>query len=886
MRDAGCGVSRFRSACSRIAGVFRRGPLDERLDDEVRFHVEMLAAEYERRGLPPADARLAAMRQFGGVTRMKETYHDQRGLPPLETFVQDVRYGARALLRTPGFTLAALVTLALGIGANSAIFSVVNAVLLRPLPYDSPERIVQMHRQGGGLWAGQTGHRYLFHRDHMTSVEALAAWRSTAFNLVAGDRAEQVLALAVSKEYFTVFSGVPRHGRTFDAAEDALNGPDAVILGHGIWQRRFGGDPSVVGTAVSLGDRPFTIVGIMPDGFDAIRTAEIYVPLKPATTGPGSGTNYQVAGRVRSGGSLAQVNAEAASLWEAYKATLPNARFEGVPAPVFVPYQEGLSRGVRPALLMMLGAVGLLLLIACANTANLLLARASSRGREISVRAALGAGRGRIVRQLVTESMVLFVAGGLLGVALAYWAVPLLLQIIPPGYLPFDSDVRVDARVLAATVLVSAATGVVFGLAPALSLSRHDLVAAFKDDGTRTTGSRRSAWMRRGLVVGEIALCMVLLVGAGLLVQTFVKLRTLDPGFDTRHVLTAKMSLVGEQYGTSVAVNRLYDLGLDRLRRIPGVLSADVVNGVPIEPGLNLNIDRLDTPDVENGLTDWRYATPGYFTTLGIELTAGRALSDRDTASAPRVAVVSEQFARQHYPGVNPIGQRFTVFKADGPIEIVGIARDVREAGLTGPVPAVMYVPVAQAGDAAVRATHLYFPVNWVVKSAALSPELAARITEELRSIAPRQPVTAVRSMDEIKTRAMATETFQMTLLTLFGAIGLLLAAAGIYGLIAYSVAQRAREFGIRLALGAAPRRILLSVLRQGAGLAVAGVLVGGAASMLLTRSLQAFLFDVSTLDATTFAAVAGVLLIVAVAASLVPAVRATRLDPVATLRQ
>jgi putative ABC transport system permease protein len=817
--------------------------------------------------------------------QMKESYHDQRGLPFVETFIQDVRYGARNLRNAPGFALAALLTLALGIGANSAIFSVVNAVLLQPLPYDEPERIVQMHRSSGGLWAGQTGHRYLFHRDHMTTVQALAAWRGTFYNMVAGAQAEQVQALAVSKEYFAVFSGRPLHGRTFDVHEDAVNGPDAVVLGYGIWQRLFGGDPTVVGSAISLNESPFTVVGIMPQGFDRIRSTEIYVPLKPGTTGPGGGTNYTVAGRLREGVSLAQANAELDALFEAYRATVPGAQGESNTRPVFVQYQEGLSRGSRPALLIMLGAVGLLLLIACANTANLLLARASGRGREIAVRAALGAGRGRIVRQLVTESMVLFVAGGVLGLVLAYWSVPLLLQMTPPGYLPHD-DVRVDGVVLAATLFLSVATGLIFGLAPALSLSRHDLVAAFKDDGTRTTGSVRSAWTRRALVVGEIALCMVLLVGAGLLVKTFVTLRSLDPGFEAHNVLTAKMSLRGEQYESSAAANQLYDLGLERLRRIPGVVAVAGVNGVPIERGLNLNIDRLDTPEVENGLTDWRYATPGYFDTLGIQVLQGRGLDERDTASAPRVAVVSEQFVRDHYRDTNPIGQRFTVFKADGPIEIVGVARDLREAGLTGQVPSVMYVPMAQAGDAGVAVTHMYFPVSWVVRASSLTPELVARVREELRAIAPRQPVTAIRSMDEIKARAMATETFQMTLLTAFGAIGLLLAAAGIYGLIAYSVTQRAREFGIRMALGAGRRSILLAVVRQGASMAAAGIVAGTIASMLLTRSLQSFIVDVSTLDAATFVVVALLLMTVAVVASLVPAVRATRLDPVTTLRQ
>jgi len=817
---------------------------------------------------------------------MKEAYRDQRGLPFVETFVQDTRYGARALLRTPGFTVAALLTLALGIGANSAIFTVVNAILLRPLPYAEPDRILQMHRQSGGQWAGQTGLRYLYFRDHMMSFGALAAWRGTAFNMVVGDRAEQINALAVSKEYFRVFGGTPRYGRVFDSVEDQPNGPDAVILGHAIWRRMFGSNPSIIGSAISLGDRSFTVVGVMPEGFDSIRTAELYVPLQPAVTGAGGGLNYLVAGRLKTEVSPEQANAEARSVFDGYKSARPGTNFEGVPPPVFVLYQEGLSMAVRPALLMMLGAVGLLLLIACANTANLLLARASSRTREISVRAALGASRGRIVRQLVTESTVLFTTGGILGVALAYWSVPVLMQMTPPGYLP-SQDVKVDATVLGVTLAVSVLTGVLFGLVPALSLSRLQPVEALKDDGSRTTSNRRSVWLRHLLVVGEVALCMILLVGAGLLIQTFLKLRALDPGFDARAVLTARMSLTGERYDTNTEVNRLYQLGLERLRKIPGVVSAAVVNGIPIEPGLNLNIDRLDTPDVaENGLTDWRYTSAEYFGTMGIPIVAGRGLNERDTTGAPRVTVVSEQFARQHYKGMDPIGQQFTVFKSDGPIEVVGIAKDLREAGLKGPVPALMYVPVAQAGDAAVRAAHAYFQVSWVVKASRLSPELVERIRAELRSLDPRQPVTAVRSIDEVKARAMANETFQMTLLTTFSGIGLLLAAAGIYGLIAYSVAQRTREFGIRLALGATGATILLAVLREGIVLAAIGIAVGMAASFAFTGALQAFVFGVSTMDAPTLGIVAAILLLVAVIASVVPAVRVVRLDAVSALRQ
>jgi predicted permease len=875
----------MRELISRIAGLFRVRRRDAELDDEVSFHLEMLVQEYRRRGLGEADARRAALRSFGGVTQMKEAYRDQRGLPVVETILQDIRYGARALRRTPGFTAAALTTVALGIGANTAIFSVVNAVLLRPIPYRDPDRIVQMFRNNGGLQTGLDFKRFQFYRDQLQSFDAITAWRGTAFNMFAGDTAEYVPALAVSKEYFDVFGGTPLYGRVFSAAEDLPNGPDAVILSHALWRRLFAGSPGVVGTTVSLGERPYEIVGVMPQGFDALRTAELYVPLKPGPTGPGGGFNYAVAGRLKAGITLRQANEESNLSFPAFQASRPaNVKLNNEGPPQFLAFQEGISRDVKPALLMLLGAVGLLLLIACANTASLLLARASGRGREISVRSALGASRPRIVGQLVAESIPLFVIGGLLGVAFAYWTLPFLLALAPEGYLPVN-DVRVDWTVLAVALAASIATGLAFGLVPALSASRQDLVRAFKDDATRSTTAGKS-WLRRVLVIAEVSLCMLLLVGAGLLIQSFVRLRAVDVGFDPTNVLTARMSLRGERYSTSEAVNRLYDQGLERLRRVPGVQSAAVVNSIPIEHGLNLNFDKLETSEVEFHLTDWRYATTGYFDALGVEVVQGRGLLPSDSRGAPRVTVISEQFARKYYPDANPIGRQIKVFAADGPIEIVGIVRDLRDGGLTGQVPAVMYVPVAQASDAAIRTSHLYFQVSWVVRAAGLSPELRRRIRDELRSIDPRQPVTAFRSIDEIKARAMQTESFQMTLLTTFAGIGLMLAAAGIYGLIAYSVAQRTREIGIRMALGASRPQILLSVLRQATVLALVGVAFGTAGALLATRTMKSFLFGVTALDPATFVAVACVLVLVALAAGLVPAIRALRLNPVVALRQ
>jgi predicted permease len=807
-------------------------------------------------------------------------------MPRIETILHDLRYGARTLLRTPAFTFAALVTLALGIGANTAIFSVVNAVLLRPLPYPEPERIVQLvRRNAGGDNPAQTGLRYLFFRDHMRSFDAIAAWRgTTGFNLATGDSAEYVKAMPVSKEYFPVFGVRLPFGEPFRDEHDRAGGPDAVILSHGLWTRLFGANPAAVGTTVTLGDRPHAVIGIMPRGFVSVPPADVFIPLRPSITGVGGGFNYAVAGRLKREISAAQANAEASSVWESFRSAHPAAIRPTEYTAAFLPYQTSSAGLARPALLLMLGAVCLLLLMTCANTANLLLARAAGRAREVSVRAALGAGRARIVRQLLTESVMLFTAGGALGVLLAYLTLPALLSLTPAGYTNYQ-EVRIDATVLTVALAVSVLTGLLFGLAPALSLSGHDLAGAMKDEGTRTSASRRSGWLRRTLAVTEVALCMLLLVGAALLVQTFVRMRAIDPGFDPRGVLTARMSLQGERYATADGINRFFAEGLDRIRRIPGVRSAAVVNSVPIDRGLNLNVDVLDGPEaVEDQITDWRYASTDYFTTMGISIVSGRGFTESDRAGAPAVAVVSEQFASRYLKNTDPIGHHIRIYTSES-LEIVGVAKDLREGGLVGPLLPVMYVPVAQAHIAGIRASHTYFPMHWVVRAADTGPETVRQIREAVRTIDPKQPFSTFATMEDVKSGAMANQAFQMTLLTAFAVFGLLLATAGIYGLIAYSVAQRRREFGIRIALGATRERILGSVVREGATLAAIGVLVGAGAAFGLTRALQRFVYGVSTLDPLTFVSVGVLLIVVAVVASLVPAFRAVRLNPTAALR-
>jgi predicted permease len=694
--------------------------------------------------------------RIGDVGRLKRTCVDlgrkrdreMRMTRWLEEFRADVTSALRQMKAAPGFTLVAALTLALGIGANSAIFSVVNAVLLRPLPYPDPDRLVQLvGRAPGGEWSNHDGATYLHFRDRLRTLEALAAYSGAgSFNLVNGDAAEFVSGLYVSREYFPVFGVPPALGQPFTDVQDSDGGPPVVILAHALWQRQFASDPGVIGRAILLGDKPVTVVGVMPASFDPFAPVDLFLPLRPGTTGRGGGANYTVAGRLRRDVSIDQASAEVAAV----STTLEAGRGGGFAArPTFAvaSLQQTIARPVRPALLMMLGAVGLLLLIACANTASLLLARASGRGREMAVRAALGADRGRIVRQLLTESVILALAGACLGLLIAYWVVPALLALTPPGYLVIE-DVRIDATVLLVTMAAAGATGLLFGLAPALSLSRQELAGAFRDDGGRATAGRRSGLLRKTLVVAEVAVCMLLLVGAGLLIQTFVRLRAVDAGFDPAGVLTARMSLQGERYAKPDDLNRFYHQGLERIRQLPGVRSAAVVNGVPIERALNLNVDVLDGPTkVENALTDWRYASTDYFATMRIPIVAGRGFAAADRRGAPPVAVVSEEFARRFFDGHSPLGRHIRVFEADGAIEIVGIAKDLKEGGLKNAPPAVMYVPVAQTHERAIRTTHSYYQVSWVVRADNPGAVLRRQIEEIIRTLDRKQPISVFRTM-------------------------------------------------------------------------------------------------------------------------------------------
>jgi predicted permease len=805
----------------------------------------------------------------------------------IDALRQDAGYALRSLVKEPGFAAAAALTVALGVGANTAIFSIVNAVLVRALPYPEPDRLMVVTRKyASGEFGGQTSRRFLAFREHLRSFEALGATDGpSGVNLASGGDAEHVRALGVSHEYFPVFGVRPLLGRSFNADDDAAGSADVAVLSHELWARRFGSDPEIVGSGIVLGGRPYTVVGVMPAGFRAMPGADLFVPLRPATNPSGEGFNFNVVGRLADGVTREQAQTELDLIVAGLRRDDPRM-FGARETPGLQPFQEQLASSVRTVLLVLMGAVAVLLLIACANTASLVLARASTRGREIAIRAALGAGRGRIVRQLLTEAVVLAAAGGALGILVARWGLEGLAATAPAG-LVAGQDVRIDAVVLGVTAILSIGTGLLFGLAPALAASRLDLAEAFKEDGTRAAVGGRAGWIRRALVTVQVASCMVLLVGAALLVRTVVNLRSVELGFDPFNLLTAQMSVNRSTYPGGGEVDQFYARALERIRQLPGVESAAVVSGLPVERGLNLLVHVLDGPAPrEDQQTDWRYATPEYFAVMRIPLVSGRALAESDRGGGPPVAVVNERFARVYFDGRHAVGGHIRLFDRQGPpVEIVGVVGNVQEQGLAGAALPTVYVPAAQAPEPILELAHHWFPVSWVIRTRPGSPPSSNAIRDEVRAVDSTQPFSTFRTMDEVIAESIAAERFQAVLLGGFALVALALAAAGLYGVVAYTVAQRTREIGIRMALGATVHDILRSVLGHGVRLAAAGVAVGCVGALALTRFLESVVFGVSTVDPATFTGVALFLLALATVASLIPAVRAARLNPMRTLR-
>jgi putative ABC transport system permease protein len=817
----------------------------------------------------------------------------------MESFFKDLKQSLRMFAQSPAFTLAALAALTLGIGANTAIFSVVNAVMLKPVALPDPDRIVMFMNtspQGSGPAASPA--KFQHYRQQTAIVQDVAAFNDGIVNDTGGSFPEQLRSAQVSNDFFRLFGAPVARGRTFDASEDRPGGPKVVVLSAELWQTRFNADPDVVGKTISLGGEPHAIVGVLGDfNFEDFGPApQLYLPFQLDPNTSDQGHYFRVAGRLKRGITLAQANARMKLASDEYRRKFPNALGPNNGFAV-QPIREALVRNVRSSLFVLAGAVSFVLLIACANVANLLLVRATARRREIAIRAAVGGSRGRIMRQLLTESVVLSVAGGALGLAFGIVGIRALLAVNTAG-LPRIGEqgalVGVDWRVLAFTLIVSIGTGVLFGLIPALQSARTDLTTTLKESAGRSGTGFRQNKARSILVVTEVALALILLVGSALLIRTAIALTRVDPGFDPRNVLTMRMSLTGPRFLQSEEVARMVRDASERLRAIPGVVEASGTCCVPLEGGYGLPFQIVGRPLTDgpfHGGGGWYTVSPGYFEVFRIPLKRGRTFNDRDDSRAPAVVIINEAMARQYWPKGDPLKDRLVIgrgimreFAGETERQVVGIVGDTRDGGLNSEPQPQMFIPQAQVPDPVNALNVKLTPLAWVVRTRVAPYSVSSQVQEQLRQ-ATGLPVSNIRSMEEVVLRSTSRQRFNMWLMTVFGCSALLLAAIGIYGLMAYSVEQRTQEIGIRLALGAPVAQVRNMVVLQGMRLAVVGVIVGLAAAFGLARLIATFLFGVTARDPLVFVGVPLLLTAVAFLAVWLPAVRGSRVDPVIALR-
>ena len=816
---------------------------------------------------------------------------------------RDLRYAARVLRKSPAFTFAAVLTLGLCIGVNTAIFSVVDAVLLRPLPYPEPDRLASvftMYRSNGlqSDQIGQTGRTYQIVHQNATDLDSApySDW-VTGVNFAAPSRVEYVQQQRFGTGYLRVIGISPMIGREFTEQEDRTGGPAVVILSNGLWKRAFHSDPSVVGRSITLRGEAFTVVGVMPASFQSNVPADLWTPLRTSTNGEGSGQNYGIVARLRPGVSWARANSQmevigAQAVKEMKLGADTSAQMR------LVSLQRGFSDEVRKPLLMMWAAVAIVLLIGCVNIASLLLARAAGRAREIATRMSLGSGRAAVLRQMLTESLVLAILGGLVGIGLGYLGLQVLehlgkesLGLTPSGEAGnLWQRVGLDYRVLAMTTLVSLLTSLLFGLFPAIQASRLDIRAGLAEGGGRGAAGARNRWPRRILVVCEVALGVVLLVGAGLFIRTFAYLRGLNPGFDPANVLTAKLSLQDARYTTAERMNKLFNESLARIQELPGVESAAIGLSLPYERGLNMGFARMDGPNVDGKfhITDLSYVTPDYFRALRIPLLEGRAFALSDGPDAARVAIVNEAFAKRYLPEQEPVGSHLK--SGNEARVVVGVVGSVQQKsgwgglGPIAPIPTI-YIPAAQTQDRFLEVVHTWFSPAWVVRSRGANAGIGGEMQRSVAAIDPLLPFAGFRTMLDVRSRSYADQRFQTTLMSMLAGLALLLAAVGIYGLIANSVVERTRELGIRMALGATVSQAIRTVALPGIALTLGGVAAGSLLALGSVKMLRHLVWGVRTNDPATFFGVALVLIVVAGAASYIPALRIARLNPAETLR-
>jgi len=817
----------------------------------------------------------------------------------VSTFLGDIRHAFRMFFKNPGFTVAVVAALALGIGADTAIFSVVNAVLLKPLTYPEPDRIVQFLLTYRGNQGNPGASATEFHewQEQANVFQDVAAYdySSKGLNLTGGVP-EQIKGLHVTEAYFRLFGARMLLGRTFTPLEDLPHGGNVVVLSYGFWMRKFGGNPRAVGKTISLSNEPYTVLGVTAREFDTDPVTDVWLPFQFPPNSDDQAHYFVAAGRLKPGVTLDQAKAQLKLAYAEFKRKYPEADPDGGFSAE--PLKDAIVGDARKSLLVLIGAVSFVLLIACANVANLLMVRAAGRKREFAIRAAMGAQRIRMIRQLLTESVLLGLMGGAVGLGLGFAGVRWLLSI-RPGDIPRIGEngagVTVDWRVALFTIGISVLTGILFGLIPAFGASRPDLARTMNESGSRSGFGLKQSKARSALIVTEVGLALVLLVGAALLIRTFIALRMVDPGYDTHNVLTMEMALPGDRYEKTAGVAQLVRDSRERIAAIPGVESVAVTNSLPLVGGFGLPfyvVGRPTTNGPNTGGAEWKATSPGYFSAFKIPILRGRDFTENDDAAAPGVVIITQAMERQFWKkGEDPLGQQIVIGKGVGPEfteparTIIGIVGDVRDGGLNSDPGPLMIVPLAQMTDGLTALNSRVAPLTWVMRTRGEPLQLARAVSEQLRKASGGFPVAHIRSMDEVEARSMAREDFNMLLLTIFGIAALVLAAIGIYGLMAYSVTQRVQEIGIRMALGADRQRIRRMVVWQGMRLALAGVALGVSAAFGLTRLIASSLYGVKSWDPTAFVIVPIVLTLVALMATWMPAVRASRLDPMKALR-
>jgi putative ABC transport system permease protein len=888
-----------RALSLHVKGLVQSDRVDADVDEELQFHVERQIEENLRAGLDPERARAEALRAFGGLRSRREECARLHRANFWESLLQDVRYAARTARRSRGFALGAVLVLALGIGANTAVFSVVNALVLEPLPYPDADRIVQILSDSPtdrSVLASLP--RFALWQQETNAFLEIAAWQSggPGINLTYGDRPEHLNAVNVSEGYFRLFGARLLAGRTFSRDEDRPDGARVVVLSHGLWRNRFGGDAGVLGRMIPLGGVSHEIIGVLDPRFTPDPPADIWLPLRADPFSNDHTSFIQVAARLKQGVSLATAQNEIARTAIPFQRKFPYAMGprEGF---IALPLADVVLGNVKPALQLLSGAVVFVLLISCANAASLLLSRANRRRAEIATRAALGARRSRLIRQLLSESLVLAAAGGLLGLALGHAGVRALAAWSPAEIPRLAGSVGLDGRVLTFTLAISLLTGIAFGLLPALSVSRVDLTSAFKLGGENSTprGQRR---LHSVLVVSEMMLALLLLVGAGLMIRTFLAERSFDRGFNPESVLTLEMAAAGGTFDETERITTLLRNVKLRVHPQAGGAAIALTRVLPVEPTIVLPFAISHRALFSAGLGGPYHGrvavqsiSPSYFDVFRIPVLRGRAFTDLDRAGAPPVAIINESMARRFWNSARgmDLSEQITVGAtmgppfSDVPRRIVGIVGNIGDPRIEWPDP-VVYVPITQMSDAGTAWSNSQFPLTWVVRTPDDPSLLRQMLVDELRAISGL-PVARTRTMTEVLAATTARTNFTMTLFTIFAAIALVLAATGMYALMAYSVQQRTQEIGIRIAFGASPGDVRNAVVAESARLALAGVVFGVICALGLTRLMVTLIFGVAPWDPTVFALVSGLLAIVSLAAAYVPALRATRVSPLDALK-